>query len=420
MKLNSKLNNILILVKSHKEIIENYFFMTLLQILNSFFYLLIYPYLIKTLGSDNYGLFVFITSIVMYFVFFVNFGFDLPATKAIALALNDKHEISRILSCIYTGKVLFFAISVIVYFLLIFIVPFLYTNKELAIITFLQIITFVIFPNWYFQAIQKMKIVTLIQLSCKILTLPLIFLFVKSKNDLIVYATIVSGGFVFGGIIANIIIVYFHNIKIKFVKLKEIKVWIKDSLPFFLSNSTGIIKEQSVALIIGTFFGMKEVAIYDLANKIVSIPRTLLMSINGAIFPKLILNIDSTRVKKIIKYEFIISILVILMIIICGSFIVRVMGGIEMKLAYPLAILLSCSIMSWLIVGAYINFVFVPNKVSFYAVKNQIVALISFLLVTLIGLLVTKNLMILGVAICFSALAEIFYCIYITKKYKFL
>ncbi|WP_407500035.1 oligosaccharide flippase family protein [Elizabethkingia anophelis] len=420
MKLNSKLNNILILVKSHKEIIENYFFMTLLQILNSFFYLLIYPYLIKTLGSDNYGLFVFITSIVMYFVFFVNFGFDLPATKAIALALNDKHEISRILSCIYTGKVLFFAISVIVYFLLIFIVPFLYTNKELAIITFLQIITFVIFPNWYFQAIQKMKIVTLIQLSCKILTLPLIFLFVKSKNDLIVYATIVSGGFVFGGIIANIIIVYFHNIKIKFVKLKEIKVWIKDSLPFFLSNSTGIIKEQSVALIIGAFFGMKEVAIYDLANKIVSIPRTLLMSINGAIFPKLILNIDSTRVKKIIKYEFIISILVILMIIICGSFIVRVMGGIEMKLAYPLAILLSCSIMSWLIVGAYINFVFVPNKVSFYAVKNQIVALISFLLVTLIGLLVTKNLMILGVAICFSALAEIFYCIYITKKYKFL
>ncbi|ODM54979.1 oligosaccharide flippase family protein [Elizabethkingia meningoseptica] len=420
MKLNSKLNNILILVKSHKEIIENYFFMTLLQILNSFFYLLIYPYLIKTLGSDNYGLFVFITSIVMYFVFFVNFGFDLPATKAIALALNDKHEISRILSCIYTGKVLFFAISVIVYFLLIFIVPFLYTNKELAIITFLQIINFVIFPNWYFQAIQKMKIVTLIQLSCKILTLPLIFLFVKSKNDLIIYATIVSGGFVFGGIIANIIIVYFHNIKIKFVKLKEIKVWIKDSLPFFLSNSTGIIKEQSVALIIGAFFGMKEVAIYDLANKIVSIPRTLLMSINGAIFPKLILNIDSTRVKKIIKYEFIISILVILMIIICGSFIVRVMGGIEMKLAYPLAILLSCSIMSWLIVGAYINFVFVPNKVSFYAVKNQIVALISFLLVTLIGLLVTKNLMILGVAICFSALAEIFYCIYITKKYKFL
>ncbi|MCT4215202.1 oligosaccharide flippase family protein [Elizabethkingia anophelis] len=420
MKLNSKLNNILILVKSHKEIIENYFFMTLLQILNSFFYLLIYPYLIKTLGSDNYGLFVFITSIVMYFVFFVNFGFDLPATKAIALALNDKHEISRILSCIYTGKVLFFAISVIVYFLLIFIVPFLYTNKELAMITFLQIINFVIFPNWYFQAIQKMKIVTLIQLSCKILTLPLIFLFVKSKNDLIVYATIVSGGFVFGGIIANIIIVYFHNIKIKFVKLKEIKVWIKDSLPFFLSNSTGIIKEQSVALIIGAFFGMKEVAIYDLANKIVSIPRTLLMSINGAIFPKLILNIDSTRVKKIIKYEFIISILVILMIIICGSFIVRVMGGIEMKLAYPLAILLSCSIMSWLIVGAYINFVFVPNKVSFYAVKNQIVALISFLLVTLIGLLVTKNLMILGVAICFSALAEIFYCIYITKKYKFL
>ena len=38
---------------------------------------------------------------------------------------------------------------------------------------------------------------------------------------------------------------------------------------------------------------MKEVAIYDLANKIVMVPRTIFMSVNAAIFPKLIINIKN-------------------------------------------------------------------------------------------------------------------------------
>ena len=33
--------------------------MTILQILNFLFYLLIYPYLIRVLGAENYGLYVF-------------------------------------------------------------------------------------------------------------------------------------------------------------------------------------------------------------------------------------------------------------------------------------------------------------------------------------------------------------------------
>ena len=46
----SKLN---LLIDNNKVVIENYFFMTILQILNSVFYLFIYPFLIKTLGAET-------------------------------------------------------------------------------------------------------------------------------------------------------------------------------------------------------------------------------------------------------------------------------------------------------------------------------------------------------------------------------
>src|SRR5690606_14274831 len=300
MEIKSKIFNLLILAKNNKKIIENYFFMTILQVLNSFFYLLIYPFLIRTLGLESYGLFVFATSITTYFMFLVNFGFDLPATKAIALNVSDKMILQKTLSCVITAKFYLLILASIIIILLTLIVPLFKNNYQLFLICFSQIISFVIFPQWYFQVVQKMRIVTYIQLGLKLLSLPAIFLIIKNAGDLNFYALIVSLSSILGGLIAFAIISLKHKLKVTFVNYRELKIWFKDALPFFLSTSAGVFKEQSIVIIIGSFFGMKDVAIYDLANKIIIIPRTIFMSINGAIFPKLINNINTAKIKKLI------------------------------------------------------------------------------------------------------------------------
>ena len=71
-------------IKNNKKIIENYFFMTLILILNSLFALLIYPYLIRTLGKESYGIYIFGTSIANYFICFIGFGFELYGVREIA------------------------------------------------------------------------------------------------------------------------------------------------------------------------------------------------------------------------------------------------------------------------------------------------------------------------------------------------
>ena len=58
---------------NNKKIAENYFFMTLLLVLNSFFGLLIYPYLIRTLGAESYGVYIFASTVVNYFICFIGF-----------------------------------------------------------------------------------------------------------------------------------------------------------------------------------------------------------------------------------------------------------------------------------------------------------------------------------------------------------
>lgn len=408
------------LVRNNKKIIENYFFMTILQILNSFFYLLIYPYLIRALGGERYGLFIFATSISTYFIFFVNFGFDFPATKAIVENINDSEAVEDILSCVFTSKMYLFVFSILIFGCILFLIPILRENFEIFLLCFAPVFSFVIFPQWYFQAIQKMKIVTYIQLGIKILSLPLIFLLIKGKDDLILYSLIVSFTTIIGAVIAFLIVRLGHKLKIKFVNYSRIKPWFKDAFPFFLSTSAGVIKEQSITIIIGAFFGMKEVAIYDLASKIIIVPRTIFMSVNAAIFPKIISNVVNSTIKKIINIEIFISLAVIFLIVVFGDFIVNVLGGKEMGQAYYLAIFLSVTVMSWLVVGAYISFVFIPNKKYYFVSKNQVVALVSFFLFTLIGLFVYKSILVFGIALALSGLTEIIYCKFLTKKFKLL
>lgn len=415
-----RVDNLKEIIFNNKSIIENYFFMTVLQILNSFFYLLIYPYLIRVLGSEEYGIFVFSTSISTFFLFFINFGFDLPATKAIAENINNIKVQQRVLSEIFTSKSYLFFTSFLVFCVFLFTIPIFEKNKVVFLLSFLSVYSFVLFPQWYFQAIQKMKIVTYIQLSLKLISLPFIFLFVDSIHDLTLYTFIIFITNILGSFIAFLIIRFDHNIKIGIVKSDKLKEWFINSQPFFLSSLASSIKEYSIPIIIGSFFGMKDVAIYDLANKIIIVPRTIFMSVNAAIFPKLIVNIKNSVVKKIIRIEFIISFSVVLFIALFGKFIVQYMGGLGMENSYFLSILLGFTVVSWLVVGAYINFVFLPNNKNYFVTVNQVIALISFVIFSLGGLIIHNNIIIFGLALAMSGVLEIGYCMYVTKKHQLL
>lgn len=418
--MKNKIKNLKSVVFNNKSVIENYFFMTILQILNSFFYLLIYPYLIRVLGSEGYGTFVFATSVATYFLFFINFGFDLPATKAIAENAENRYNQRNILSCIFTSKSYLFIISSLVFGILLFTVPVFEKNKEVFLLCFFNVYSFVLFPQWYFQGIQKMKIVTYIQLGLKLASLPLIFLLIKSPQDLILYVFIISITNILGSIIAYLIIRLKYKIDISWVKPNRLKVWFKESQPFFFSSLAGSIKEYSIPIIIGSFFGMKDVAIYDLANKIIIVPRTIFMSVNSAIFPKLIVNIRNNLVKKIIRIEFFVSFSVVVVIMLFGKFIVKFLGGSGMENSYYLAVLLGFTVVSWLVVGAFINFVFIPNNKNYFITANQVIAMATFFIFCIGGLMIYKNIIIFGVAMALSGMLEILYCVYITKKHQLL
>ena len=399
---------------------ENYFFMTVLQILNMCFYLLIYPFLIRTLGQEGYGLYAYAASMVFLFVTFVNFGFDLPAAQQVALHSDDKQVLRSVLSCVQTAKIYIEMIAVLCFAVVMLINPIMGNAPCVFWITFLQTLTFILFPQWYYQGLQKMKMVTYIQFGFRLLSLPFIFIFIKSPQDVWVFALITSLASVLGGITAWLMIRYCDGIKIYWASIPAVKRAYLEAVPFCGSNIIGVDKEQGMILMAGSFLGMADVAIYDLANKIMLIPRTIFSKLNDALYPQMVVRSDKETNRRVLLYEVVLGIGAMLCVALFGPLAVYVLGGEQMMSSYGVTVILSFTILCWLVVGVFLQFYFVPAGYTRHILYNQIVAMSSCFIVAGGGLYFWHNVYALAVAYAFSGLCEIFYCYIVAKNKRML
>jgi len=401
---------------NNKKIAENYFFMTLLLVLNSFFGLLIYPYLIRTLGAESYGVYIFASTVVNYFICFIGFGFDMYGVRLIAENPFSIKKKSNVLSIIFTTKLYLEIVSIILAILVSFVFPILRTYFWVYIVCFANTLLNIFFPTWYFQGVQKMRVVSYIQLIFKLLSLPFIFIFIKKPDDILLFAIIMTASSLLGALYAFIHLLVFEKLKISLVPIKHTLVYIKESQYFFYTNFLNMMKIQTINLIIGTRYSMTDLALYDLANRIVSIPLMLITNINSALFPKVVSNFNVPLIKKILMTERIIGILAVLTVVIFGKIAIQILGGEAMEGSYWIAVILSFTIFAFLQTSCYIGLILIPNRKDSYVLKDLILSFTTLFTLIVLGMLLSKNILVLPLAFSLAALAELLYLRNVSKK----
>ena len=390
--------------------------MTLLLVLNSFFGLLIYPYIIRTLGAEAYGTYIFASTVVNYFICFIGFGFDMYGVRLIAENPFSIEAKSKVLSIIFTTKLYLEAISVIFALVAVFIFPILRAYFWVYIVCFATTLLNIFFPIWYFQGMQKMRVVSYIQLLFKLLSLPFIFIWVKAPGDLLLFTIIMTGSSLLGAFYAFVHLLVFEKLKITLVSIKDSLVYLKESQYFFYTNFLNMMKIQTINLIIGTRYTMTDLALYDLANKIVSIPLMLISNINNALFPKVVSNFNSILIRKILLIERMIGVLAILSVVVLGKIIIQILAGEEMLGAYWIAVILSFTIFAFLQTSCYIGLILIPNRKDSYVLKDLIFSFSTLFIFTLLGMLFSKSILVLPIAFSLAGLAELLYLRNVSKK----
>lgn len=268
-----------------RKIFNNFISLTVLQLSNYLIPLIVIPYLARVLGPEKFGLTAFAQAFIFYFILVTDFGFNLSATREISINRDSGEKISSIFSAVMIIKTILLLISFIVLLIIVLSFKQFSVDKSLYFITFLAVVGSVLFPQWFYQGIEKMKFITLITVGTRTIFTILIFSFVKKTNDYLLYAFLNSAGFLISGLVGFIVAFSFFKVKFILLNYSELKFHFIEGWHIFLSTISISLYTTSNSVLLGLFTNYTIVGYYTAAEKLFKVFQFIGMPFYQAIFP---------------------------------------------------------------------------------------------------------------------------------------
>lgn len=184
------------------------------------FPLLTFPYACRVIEAEGIGEVSFFTSIISYISLFTCLGIPTYAIREIARVRNDIVAMNRTAVEILSLHLLLTVVGYLVVAVLCLTVPQIKENIPLFLLLSLSIFFTAIGCDWFYQGIEDFKYITVRGLIVKSVSVALLFLFVRTKEDLLLYGAYTVVG-ILGGNLFNFIRLrkYVHK---KYVVLKKL------------------------------------------------------------------------------------------------------------------------------------------------------------------------------------------------------
>lgn len=183
---------------------NNFFYKTLLTISSYIIGFVTFPYISRVLGVDGIGIVNFVDNSVGYFILFASMGISILGTREIASTKDDQTRRNRVFSNLLGLNILFTIITLIIYLGLISLVPRFSQNVEMFYIGAAKIVATVFLVEWFFTGLENFRYITIRSITIKILYVIAIFLFIKEKDDYMLYFALSVGSVIINALV-NII-----------------------------------------------------------------------------------------------------------------------------------------------------------------------------------------------------------------------
>lgn len=283
------INKALRLIKNPKSefkaLIENLFSLSLLQLVSFGLPLLTLPYIAKTVGLENFGRLAVATSIIVFFTTVVDYGFKLTGIRDIARVRGSRHDASVVFSRIMYARCLLFILSILALTILYHSIDYFKSLGLVLWFTFLIIPGHILFPEWFFQGIEKMKYSSIMSALIKFLFTISIFIFVRKEDDYIKIPIINAVGFLIVGAYSIYIITKKYNYYFVKVPLSDVLNTIRNSTNVFITLIVPNFYTNLSMIFVGSFWGNSSAGIFEAGNKFVGISQQITDVFSRAFYP---------------------------------------------------------------------------------------------------------------------------------------
>jgi PST family polysaccharide transporter len=272
-------------VGDKRRVLSNFISLSVLQGTNLLLPLLTFPYLVRVLGIEKFGLISLALATVAYFEILADYGFDFSATRQISIHRDNKEKITSIYSSVLSIKVLISIGSLLILTSLIFSVCKFSEFFLVYYFTFGRVIGKSLFPVWFFEGMERMRIIMYINIIAKLIFTVAIFLFVKYENDFLLVPIFNSLGFLVVGVIAMIQIRYWFGVRFTLQSKETLLEHLKDGWHIFLSRIYVNIYTTTNTFLLGLLTNNIVVGYYSVAAKIIEAISSVFDPALTAIYP---------------------------------------------------------------------------------------------------------------------------------------
>lgn len=281
-----------------KSIAKNYFYNLTYQVLTLLLPLVTASYLARTLGANAIGIYSYTYTIVNYFVIFGSLGISLYGQREIAYVQNDKSKRKEVFI-----ELVFFRFITLLISTIIYVIAFMRSgeySKYYSILIF-ELLAGMFDISWFFQGLEEFKKTVTRNILVRLTSVFLIFVFVKTPEDLSKYLSIYALADFIGNLSLWIYLPkYFKGVKIKNISIaKQIPAIM---LLFVPQLENKVYNMLDTTMLGNMILDKSEVGYYEQSQKIIRVLLTLVTSLGTVMVPRIANMFATGEKKKITEY----------------------------------------------------------------------------------------------------------------------
>ena len=306
---------------------KNTFFQYLLQAAKYLFPFITVAYLTRVLGTEVYAVRAYVMAAMTFMLMFLEFGFTNYGTKSIAEAASleeEREETSAITYC----RVMLCGVGAIALVPITLALPIMAANPLYVAVAFVGTCFKALLPDYVFRGQEDMGIITYRYVVSHAIAIGLMFILVKSPEDLIYVAVLESLGSLVALVWSWENVVRKRRIGFMKVGFARLKAVMGESAIFFISTmATGILSSITM-LFIGYFIQDKaQISYWSVAMTAVVAVQALYSPITNSLYPHMVKRRDFAILKRLMMIGMPVVVIGVIAFAYLGDVVMLVLGG---------------------------------------------------------------------------------------------
>ena len=340
-----------------KSLKSNFVYNLLNTSLGILFPLISFPYASRILMAERIGEVNFFQSIIQYVLLLTSLGIPMYAIREIAKVRDNVALRNKTLLEILILNLILTVLGYCIIFIILMTVDKVQVNVPLFLILSLSIILTTVGCDWFYQGVEDFKYITIRGIVVRSLALILLFLLVKTEQDVLYYAICITVGSLGGNI--------FNFVRLtKYVKFSELVSndlkpfrHIKPVLRIFVLNLIISIYVNLNVVMLGFMKNNESVGLFTSATKLTQVILSVVTSLGAVLLPRMSNMISNNQMlefrelsQKSLDFISVITLPIVFGLIILSDFIIPIFCGdtysdaiLTLQILAPVIILIGVS-----------------------------------------------------------------------------